>query len=355
MSSDSAQSAAPVFAPPSRGRRVPRRFFIGTLLLYAIVLGTYFLRLTPLHHAVPDWRTIVPSFAFASFYVPAGLFLLILGRGHVSRWDVLKVIAAAFVLTCVLCLSVRAELVVQTIHPSHVQLRHLITSVGAFVDWLFSGVLQIAAQVMVEEAFKLLPVFVLIVTGRLRTAHDAMLCGALSGLTFGTMEAVSFGYLDYAGSHKPITEYLTRFFVMAPLHGIWDALGGGLVFFLSGRWRSNVLRRPGLGAIVAAYCCAVVFHIGHNSLQAVLGPATQIISVFAMLAPLYVMSKSARRRAEAQGEPPELPFIGDLHLLMISLSTMFLATSLAFAWAMGPVPNVASQQGSLAPTLHPSG
>src|SRR4051812_31053955 len=87
-------SSATIVAPAPRGRRVPRRFFIGTLLLYALVLGTYFLRLTPLHNAVPDWRTIVPSFAFASFYVPAGLFLLILGRGHVSRWDVLKVIAA---------------------------------------------------------------------------------------------------------------------------------------------------------------------------------------------------------------------------------------------------------------------
>jgi RsiW-degrading membrane proteinase PrsW (M82 family) len=193
---------------------------------------------------------------------------------------------------------------------------------------------------------------VLIATGRLKTAHDAMLCGALSGLTFGTVEAVGYAYLEYAGQFQPITTYLTRFFVMASLHGIWDALGGGLVFFLSGRWRSNRLRRPGVGAYVSAFGCVVVFHIVHNSLQEVFGPKTQIITVFALLAPLYVMSKTARRWAEAQGEPRDLPFIGDLHLLMISLSTMFLATSVAFAWAMGPVPKAASPPGSVAPPLH---
>jgi RsiW-degrading membrane proteinase PrsW (M82 family) len=341
MSIDTVHPGSSAATSSPRWRRVPRRFFVGTLLLYGIVLGTYFLRLTPAHRAFPDWRTIVPCFAFASFYVSSGLFLLILGRGHVSRWDVLKVIVASFVLTCALTLAVRAELLLQTIDPSNVALRNFVQSVGDAANWLFSGVFRIAIQVAVEEAFKLLPVFILIATGRLKTAHDAMICGALAGLTFGTVESVSYGYLQYAGSLQPLTVYLTRFFVMAPLHGIWDALGAGLVFFLSGRWRSNDYRRPGIGAYLAAYCCAVVFHIAHNSLQDVLGPSTQIITVFAMLAPLYVMSKTARRWAEAQGEPEELPFIGDLHLLMISLATWLLATSVAFAWAMGPVPQIA--------------
>jgi hypothetical protein len=74
MSIDSAQSPASTAATSPRWRRVPRRFFVGTLLLYGIVLGTYFLRLTPAHNAHPDWRTIVPCFAFGSSYISSGLF-----------------------------------------------------------------------------------------------------------------------------------------------------------------------------------------------------------------------------------------------------------------------------------------
>jgi RsiW-degrading membrane proteinase PrsW (M82 family) len=367
MSVDSAQNPSPASSAPALAlprRRVPRRFFIGTLLLYGIVLGTYFLALTPLHRSIPNWTTVIPTLAFAGFYVSAGLFLLILGRGHVSRWEVLKVIAATFVLTCALCLSLRAEKLLEAIDPANQTLHHLVGATAGIVRWLFSGetiltdLLEFAGMIVVEEVVKLLPVFVLIATGRLKTAHDAMLCGALAGLTFGVVEAVGYAYLEYAPQMTPITTYLTRFFVMAPLHGIWDALGGGLVFFLSGRWRSNTLRRPGVGAIVAAFACAVVFHIAHNAFQAVRGPETQIITVFALLAPLYVMSKSARRWAEAQGQPLKLPFIGDLHLLMISLSTMFLATSVTFAWALGPVPpqppSQLKQPHPMAPPLHQS-
>src|SRR5687768_14359501 len=304
MSFDSAQSGRGIAAASHLPRRrVPRRFFIGTLLLYSIVLGTYFLALTPLHRSIPNWTTVVPTLAFASFYVSAGLFLLILGRGHVSRWEVLKVIAAAFVLTCVLCLCLRADKLLESIDPAQAWLHGEISAIAEGVRWLFSGdtvladTLEFAFMIVLEEAVKLLPVFLLIATGRLKTAHDAMLCGALAGLTFGTVEAVGYGYLEYAPQGQAITTYLTRFFVMASLHGIWDALGGGLVFFLSGRWRSNRLRRPGLGAYLSAFGCVVVFHIAHNSLQAVRGPETQIITVFALLAPLYVMSKTARRWA----------------------------------------------------------
>src|SRR5207253_877090 len=61
--------------------RVPRHFFVGTLLLYGVVLGTYLLHRTSLQTAMPNWRTVVPLAAGVSFYIAANLFLLILGRG----------------------------------------------------------------------------------------------------------------------------------------------------------------------------------------------------------------------------------------------------------------------------------
>ena len=101
----------------------------------------------------------------------------------------------------------------------------------------------------------------------------------------------------------PVTTYLTRFFIMSPLHGIWDSLAGGLVFFLSGRRAVAARQRPMIGAYIAAYACAVVFHVAHNSLQIILGPAMQIVTVFTLLAPLYVTAKVARRRAAIEGRP----------------------------------------------------
>ena len=55
-------------------RRVPTHFFVGTLLLYAVVLGTFLLTATSLHRAIPNWRTIVPVAAGVSFYVASNLF-----------------------------------------------------------------------------------------------------------------------------------------------------------------------------------------------------------------------------------------------------------------------------------------
>src|SRR5688500_11885650 len=162
---DSAQPG-PRMAAPSQlpRRRVPRRFFIGTLLLYSIVLGTYFLALTPLHQSTPNWQTVIPVLAFASFYVSAGLFLLILGRGHVSRWDVLKAIAATFVLTCLLCLALRADMLLETINPAHPRSRAMVAAVAEGVRWtfasdsVFADILERCMMIIIEEVVKLLPV-----------------------------------------------------------------------------------------------------------------------------------------------------------------------------------------------------
>jgi len=332
------------YAPKRGWGRLPKRFFLGTMLLYGLVMGTYLLVLTPLHHAIPNWRTLVPFLAFASYYIAAGLFMLILGRGHVSRWAVLISVGATFIIAGLLSVGLRAQLLHDAIDPAQGHLRAAVAVVASIVKWTFAGgsatanMLEIAGMVLLEEATKLAPVFLLIAAGKIKTAHGAMLCAALAGLTFGTVEAVSYGYLEYPAANAPVTTYLTRFLVMAPLHGMWDALAGGLVFFLSGRWRSSDSRRPEIGAYIAAFASAVVFHILHNALQAKYGAATQIGSVFALLAPLYLMSRVARRRSEAMGQPQELPFVGDVHLLMISMSTMFLAVSLLFCWAMGLAP-----------------
>ena len=54
--------------------------------------------------------------------------------------------------------------------------------------------LEFIGMIVAEEAVKLLPIFVLIYFRKVRNAHSAMLCGALAGLMFGALEAVTLGY-----------------------------------------------------------------------------------------------------------------------------------------------------------------
>jgi len=330
-------------SPRPRSKRVPTHFFVATLMLYALVLGTFLLNLTRLRHAEPNWRTLVPFGAGVSFYVASTLFLLIMGRGQISRWTVLLCTATTLVLTTLLCLTLRAGLLIDQVPESAVSLRQVLVNLDQIVKSLLSveswigETIRFAGMCTLEEFIKLLPVFVLIATGRIRNAHGAMLCGALSGLTFGAVEAISFGYLVYPATAEitPVSTYLTRFFIMSPLHGIWDALAGGLVFFLSGRGRANTRRGPTIGSAAAAFSCAVVFHVTHNAFQARFGAFMQIVTVFMLLAPLYHMAKAARRRAAAEGSPDGGQLVGDLHLFTFSLAVGFLAMSLLFSWVLG--------------------
>ena len=336
---------APAPAAPLRERpqRVPTHFFVATLMLYGLVLGTFLLNLTKLRHAEPKWWTLVPFAAGVSFYVASTLFLLILGRGQISRWTVLICTATTLVLTTLLCLILRSGLLIDQVPGDSVTLRQLLISMDhavkglLTVDTWIGETIRFAGMCTLEELIKLTPVFVLIATGRIRNAHGAMLCGALSGLTFGAVEAISFGYLVYPAATPitPVSTYLTRFFIMSPLHGIWDALAGGLVFFLSGHGRTNTRRGPTLGSAAAAFACAVVFHVTHNALQAIVGPVMQIVTVFMLLAPLYLLAKAARKRAAAEGSPDGGQLVGDLHLFTFSLAVGFLAMSLVFSWVLG--------------------
>lgn len=346
--SDETRAAAgesPAPAPPQtppHHRRVPTHFFVGTVLLYALVLGTFLLTATSLRHAEPNWRTLVPFAAAVSFYVASNLFLLILGRGHVSRWTVLKCVAATLIMTTTFCVILRARLLVNQLPDDALNMRRLLMATDEHVralletpTWLARSV-RFAGMLIMEELIKLAPVLFLIWRGRIRNAHAAMLCGALSGLAFGCVEGISFGYLVYPVKQEPVTTYLVRFFIMSPLHGIWDALAGGLAFFLAGQDRSHAMRGgPTWGSMAAAFACAVVFHVTHNALQAIVGPIMQIATVFALLAPLYLMAKHARKRAALEGSPDGGQLVGDLHLLTFCLSVGFLAISLLFSWVLG--------------------
>ena len=338
-------TASPAAAAPLRPRpdRVPTHFFVATLLLYALVLGTFLLNLTKLSRAEPNWRTLVPFGAGVSFYVASTLFLLILGRGQVSRWTVLLCTTATLVLTTLLCLVLRAGLLIEQVPAGAAGLRDFLVGIDRAVrgllhadTWVGETVL-FAGKFAVEEVIKLAPVFALIAAGKIRNAHGAMLCGALSGLTFGAVEAITFGYLVYPATTPvtPVSTYLTRFFIMSPLHGIWDALAGGLVFFLSGSWRMNKRRGPTIGSAAAAFACAVVFHVTHNALQAIVGPVMQIVTVFMLLAPLYLLAKAARKRAAAEGSPDGGQLVGDLHLYTFCLAVGYLAISILFSWILG--------------------
>jgi heme/copper-type cytochrome/quinol oxidase subunit 3 len=327
---------------------------VGTLLLYAVVLGIFLLHRSRLQQARPDYRRLVPSAAGASFYVSANLFLLILGRGRVSRWAVLTTVGVTLALSTVLSLGLRAEFVSERIGTTHGAIRRGLAEavrvrrgLSARQDAIARAA-RFAGMTLLEEAVKLAAVFALIRRRRIRTAQGAMLCGALAGLTFGTVEGISYGYLIYPAGAEAVTAYLTRFFVMSPLHGIWDGLAGALVFFLSAppaaangeppsvEAASGAAERtrpwPGAGAFAAAYAVAVVLHVTHNALQQIVGPTMQIVTVFALLAPLYYAAKLARRQARDGADKAGL---GDLHLLTVSLAAAFFATSVTFSWVLG--------------------
>ena len=90
-----------------------------------------------------------------------------------------------------------------------------------------------------------------------------------------------------------------------------------------------------IGSAAAAFSCAVVCHVTLNALQAIFGPVMQILTVFTLLAPLYLMAKAARKRAAAEGSPDGGQLVGDLHLFTFSLAVGFLAMSLLFSWVLG--------------------
>src|SRR5687767_465832 len=112
-----------------RSHRVPTHFFVATLLLYALVLGTFLLNLTKLRHAEPNWRTLVPFGAGVSFYVASTLFLLILGRGQISRWTVLVCTTTTLVLTTLLCMVLRAALLSEQVPADAAGLREFLLGI----------------------------------------------------------------------------------------------------------------------------------------------------------------------------------------------------------------------------------
>jgi hypothetical protein len=206
-------------------------------------------------------------------------------------------------------------------------------------------------MVIVEETIKLLPLFVLIALGRIRTAHAGMLCGALAGLTFGIVEGVTFGYLEYSSAQRPLTTYLTRFMVMAPQHAVWDALAGGIIFFVGDELPSNGSRRPTARACATGFAWAVIFHLCHNGLQAMLGPFTQVATVFGLMMPLYLLAKAARRRSAMEEFDSSRQIFGDLHVLTISIGTLFLAGSAAFSRTAGRTARLLEDQSVMTDAL----
>jgi RsiW-degrading membrane proteinase PrsW (M82 family) len=337
---------------------VPRRFFLGTFALYAMFLGTFLLSASPLQRVIPHVETAVPLVAGFSFYLSGNLFLLILGRGHVSRWTVLLVILSTLVLASTLCLALRASMVYPAVDPDSASgLRTLLKHIAELVNRFAlpapgqRGYLKLIAMVIVEETIKLLPVFVLIALRRIRTAHAGMLCGALAGLTFGIVEGITFGYLEYSSAQRPLTTYLTRFLVMAPQHAVWDALAGGIIFFVGDELPGNASRRPTARACATGFAWAVVFHVCHNGLQAMLGPFTQVATVFGLMMPLYLLAKAARRRSAMEDFDSSRQIFGDLHVLTISIGTLFLAGSAAFSRTAGRTARLLEDQSVMTDAL----
>src|SRR5206468_239927 len=101
-------------------------------------------------------------------------------------------------------------------------------------------------------------------------------------------------------------------------------------------------------ACAVGFVWAVIFHMVHNGMQALLGPFTQVATALGLLAPLYLIAKAARRRAADDGVDFSKQIFGDLHAMTISIATLFLAAAVLFSRTAGRTARLMEDQAALA-------
>src|SRR5260370_11662416 len=82
----------------------------------------------------------------------------------------------------------------------------------------------------VEEACKIVPLFLLFLRKKTITWRTAVMWGLASGIGFGVNEGIFYSEMFYNGI-APAMEYVVRFASCVALHAIWCASAGLSLYF----------------------------------------------------------------------------------------------------------------------------
>jgi len=265
---------------------------VGIVALVGLFLGTYLLLASPLQRVVPYAGLFVPAVVGLGFLLAGRLFGMVMGTGSSASRLLRPSATITLLLTVALCAALRAKSLVavgtEGLADRHGMPAALLDAAARAVSvrpahlgrWA-----EIVCMVTIEEAIKLVPVFLLIRGRVIRGASEAMLAGAVGGLCFGMVEAINHSFFLYARLGSPATTYLVRAFVMAPSHGIGAAVACGVAFAAAARRATSAT--PSGRDMLVGFLVAAAMHAMHNGLQAVCGPASQIATVFLPIAVLY--------------------------------------------------------------------
>jgi hypothetical protein len=310
--------------PTPQEREIPPRFYLGMAALYALVILPYLTVYTSLGWVAISVLWINPIITFVCAAAVASLLLLAIGMGETSRKAMVRLLLVVFVLGVIVDVAEVAVAyvaeggkidwqIMQSV-PRDYDSQHTVLDVVVAIGLTIG-------TVVVEECSKLLPVLVLIAFGKIRSMQAGIAAAALAGLTFGLIESNLYGYINLQGMQ--ISEYLMRYFSMSVTHALWDALGAGVAFLFV---RNG---QPTLRSCFGGFVLTCVLHLSHNALQAIITPTIQAVTICFLLLPVYILTKSARRKSKVVDDFAfEIPIAGFIVLLftVASAAAMFLPT-----------------------------
>jgi hypothetical protein len=279
---------------PLQQERRQQRALVGTLGLFALFFGTYLTLLSQANHqrlaaAGYQWLPLV----FALTFMTASQLFRALLRCRLPSGSLLMTALPTLLLGTGLCVLLRAPLTAATMSD------FINSPLQLFADNRTLGVLgRIGLMVTIEESIKLTPIIVLVLAGLFPTPRVAMLCAALSGMSFGMIEAINYSVFIYPAGGSPISSYLVRTRVMAPSHGVGTAIACGFIYFAA-------IVRGGRGATPSAFdamlgfMAAMVLHAAHNALQHATGPFAQVVTIFMQLAVLHALVRAVEKEGAA--------------------------------------------------------
>jgi hypothetical protein len=280
-------------APPPRQvilvPAVPPRFFIGMGMIFTVLMGALFTigtRIESMHPRAVQWA---PMLTAISLVVCGSAFLMAFGAPQPKAILLATSLALVF--------SIIAMVPEYFAHKPIRDDQSNYTPIDIMLQLGALLVLIIALPLLVEAA-ALLPTFILIRLGRVTSMRSAMICAAISGLICGLIESNEYAFLGHELPGLGGGQWVGRFVGWSLTHGVWAAAGAGLAYHFARRKLESV---PSTGDFVKAFAIIFAVHFA-DALLALITPATQIVTMLALLPVVYGLGKSAWRE-EPAGEP----------------------------------------------------
>jgi hypothetical protein len=286
--------------PSTSQNKVPLRFRIGMALIYLTLLMSFFSLNTsagsqPLEEEAAPWLTL------GSVVLCSALFVTAFGtarKGLIAFSVLVPLLLGGAVIYGELAFNHWLKPFIEPLVRDRT--REALLEAAPYIAL---GLAFVVFVPLVEEAAKLVPLLLLCRWRRIPDMRSAMICGALAGMCFGVIEANVYAFIEYGPEKFEAGQWIIRYYGMCLTHGMWDALGGALMFCFLSRGST------GGGAIFKSWATVSIVHLAHNGLQAIIGPVTQIATMIGLLLPIYILARRAWR------EPPPASIERDLRSL----------------------------------------